>query len=71
MKDDYENPAENPQVLADFISEQTGVTVTLYPVTSEGAIIEALRFGNADIAFKGSMAPKAITNGLEGKTLIS
>lgn len=51
MKDDYENPAENPQVLADFISEQTGVTVTLYPVTSEGAIIEALRFGNADIAF--------------------
>jgi len=51
MKDDYENPAENPQVLADFIAEQTGVTVTLYPVTSEGAIIEALRFGNADIAF--------------------
>lgn len=51
MKDDYENPAENPQVLADFIAEQTGVSVTLYPVTSEGAIIEALRFGNADIAF--------------------
>lgn len=51
MKDDYENPAENPQVLADFIAEQTGVTVTLYPVASEGAIIEALRFGNADIAF--------------------
>ena len=51
MKDDYENPAENPQVLADFIAEQTGVTVTLYPVSSEGAIIEALRFGNADIAF--------------------
>ncbi|HJM55453.1 MAG TPA: PhnD/SsuA/transferrin family substrate-binding protein [Poseidonia sp.] len=51
MKDDYENPAENPQVLADFIAEQTGVSVTLYPVTSEGAVIEALRFGNADIAF--------------------
>ena len=27
------------------------MTVTLYPVASEGAIIEALRFGNADIAF--------------------
>jgi ABC-type phosphate/phosphonate transport system substrate-binding protein len=51
MKDDYTNPAENPQVLADFIAEQTGVSVTLYPVSSEGAIIEALRFGNADIAF--------------------
>ena len=25
--------------------------VTLYPITSEGSIIEALRFGNADIAF--------------------
>ena len=41
----------NPQLLADYIAEQTGVTVTLYPVTSEGSIIEALRFGNADIAF--------------------
>tara|TARA_Y100001960_G_scaffold246170_1_gene261138 strand:+ start:1073 stop:3181 length:2109 start_codon:yes stop_codon:yes gene_type:complete len=51
VKDDYENPDENPQIMADFIAEQTGVEVTLYPVTSEGAIIEALRFGNADIAF--------------------
>jgi len=52
LKDDYSgNPEENPQALADFISAQTGVEVTLYPVTSEGAIIEALRFGNADIAF--------------------
>jgi len=51
VKDDYENPDENPKVMADFIASQTGVEVTLYPVTSEGAIIEALRFGNADIAF--------------------
>ena len=51
VKDDFENPDENPQIMADFIAEQTGVEVTLYPVTSEGAIIEALRFGNADIAF--------------------
>ena len=51
VKDDYENPDENPQVMADFIAAQTGVEVTLYPITSEGSIIEALRFGNADIAF--------------------
>jgi len=52
VKEDYTgNPEENPQALADFIAAKTGVEVTLYPVTSEGAIIEALRFGNADIAF--------------------
>ena len=51
LKDDYTNADENPQILADYIAEQTGVTVTLYPVASEGAIIEALRFGNVDIAF--------------------
>jgi len=51
LKDDYTNTDENPQILADYIAEQTGVTVTLYPVSSEGAIIEALRFGNVDIAF--------------------
>ena len=51
VKDDYENPDENPQAMADFIAAQTGVEVSLYPITSEGSIIEALRFGNADIAF--------------------
>ena len=51
VKDDYTSVDINPQLLADYIAEQTGVTVTLYPVTSEGSIIEALRFGNADIAF--------------------
>ena len=33
----------NPQILADFLSQQTGLEVELYS-TSEGAIIEALRF---------------------------
>jgi ABC-type phosphate/phosphonate transport system substrate-binding protein len=51
VKDDYTSVDMNPQLLADYIAEETGVTVTLYPVTSEGSIIEALRFGNADIAF--------------------
>ena len=51
VKDDYENPDENPQILADYLAEKLGVDVTLYPVTSEGAMIEALRFGNADIGF--------------------
>ena len=51
IKDDYTNADMNPQILADFMSEQTGLEVELYPITSEGAIIEALRFGHADIAF--------------------
>ena len=51
VKDDYENVDENPQIMADYLAEKLGVEVTLYPVSSEGAIIEALRFGNADIAF--------------------
>ena len=42
--------------MADFIAAQTGVEVTLYPVTSEGSIIEALRFGNAHIAFMDGAA---------------
>ena len=32
-------------------SEKLGISVEIYPVTSEGAIIEALRFGTADLAF--------------------
>ena len=51
IKEDYTDVDINPQLLADYVAEQTGVEVTLYPVASEGAIIEALRFGNADIAF--------------------
>ena len=51
IKEDYTDVDINPQLLADYVAEETGVQVTLYPVASEGAIIEALRFGNADIAF--------------------
>ena len=47
---DYENIDENPQILADYLSEKMNYDVTLYSVSSEGAMSEALRFGNADIA---------------------
>ena len=51
VKADYENIDENPQLLADYLEQTLGVDVELYNVDSEGAIIEALRFGHADIAF--------------------
>ena len=51
VKDDYENPDENPQVMADYLTNELEMNVKLYPITSEGSIIEALRFGNAHIAF--------------------
>ena len=50
IKADYENIDENPQILADYLSEKLNYDVSLYSVDSEGAMIEALRFGNADIA---------------------
>jgi hypothetical protein len=51
VKDDYDNPDSNPQILADFISAHTGLSVELYAITSDGMALEALRFGHADIAF--------------------
>jgi len=50
VRDDYENIDENPQSFADYLSEELNYEVSLYSVDSEGAMIEALRFGNADIA---------------------
>ena len=50
VKDDYENTDENPQLFADYLSNELNYDVTLYSVDSDGAMIEALRFGNADIA---------------------
>ena len=50
-QDDYDNPSANPQTLADFIAAQSGYAVELYPINSNIAAIEALRFGHADIAF--------------------
>ena len=51
VQDDYDNPDADPNTLVDFIAEQTGAVVELYPITSDGAAIEAVRFGHADIAF--------------------
>ena len=51
VRDTYTNVDENPQILADRLSNRLGVNVELYDVSSEGAILEALRFGNADIGF--------------------
>ena len=50
-QDDYENPEANPQLLADFLAKKSGYKVELYPIGSDIAAIEALRFGHADIAF--------------------
>jgi hypothetical protein len=51
VRDTYTNVDANPQILADRLSDRLGVNVELYDVSSEGAILEALRFGNADIGF--------------------
>ena len=51
VRDTYENIDSNPQLLADRLSLKLNVTVELYNVASEGAIIEALRMGHADIGF--------------------
>lgn len=51
VKDDYDNPDSNPQLLADFIAEHSGYDVDLYPIANENAAIEALNFGHADVAF--------------------
>ena len=56
VKDDYENPDENPQIMADYLTNELKMNVKLYPITSEGSIIEALRFGNAHIAFMDGAA---------------
>ena len=51
VRDTYENIDANPQIFADRLAKKLGVGVELYDVSSEGAIIEALRFGHADIGF--------------------
>ena len=56
VKEDYENPDMNPQVMADYLANELDMDVELYAVTSEGAIIEALRFGNTHIAFMDGAA---------------
>ena len=50
VRDDYATVDENPQALAEYLSTVLGMEVELYTTQSEGAMLEALRFGNADIA---------------------
>ena len=40
----------NPQILSDYLTEKLNYDVSIFSVDSEGAMVEALRFGNADIA---------------------
>ena len=51
VKDDYSSFDENPQKLADYLSDATGLNIELYPITSDSLALEALRFGSADMAF--------------------
>ena len=44
----------NPQILADYISKNTNFDVSIYTVDSKVAMLEALRFGNVDIAYMDS-----------------
>ena len=50
LADDSESNAQ-VQGMADRLSSDLGINVNLYDVSSEGMIIQALRFGNADIGF--------------------
>ena len=51
VRDDYTSFDENPQKLADHLSEVLGRPVELYPITSDALALQALRFGSADMAF--------------------
>lgn len=51
VRDDYTSFDENPQKLADHLSEALGRPVELYPITSDALALQALRFGSADMAF--------------------
>ncbi len=44
----------NPEILADHISKNTNFDVSIYTVDSKIAVLEALRFGNVDIAYMDS-----------------
>ena len=56
VQDTYLIWDKNPQHLADKLSILTGMDVEIYPVTDSGAAIEAVRLGNADIAFMDGAA---------------
>ena len=50
IKDNLDNIDSNPLLFAEYLSEKLNYDVSLFSVDSEGAMVEALRFGNADIA---------------------
>ena len=56
VQDTYLIWDKNPQHLADKLSTLTGMDVEIYPVTDSAAAIEAVRLGNADIAFMDGAA---------------
>ena len=56
VQDTYLIWDKNPQHLADKLSTITGMDVEIFPVTDSGAAIEAVRLGNADIAFMDGAA---------------
>lgn len=45
------NPDKDPQRLADWIEQETGIPTRIYFIDSESTAIEALRFGHAHAAF--------------------
>ncbi len=51
VKDDMTaDSIENPNRISDYLCEKLGMDVSIYDVGSPGIAMEALRFGNADIA---------------------
>ena len=51
LKDDLTPESiDNPSRIADYLCDALGMDVTIYDVDSAALAMEALRFGNADIA---------------------
>lgn len=50
IKENSQEIDSNPEMLANYLTEKLNYDVSIFSVDSEGAMIEALRFGNADIA---------------------
>ena len=51
VKDDMPaDSIENPKRISDYLCEKLGMDVSIYDIGSSGVAMEALRFGNADIA---------------------
>jgi ABC-type phosphate/phosphonate transport system substrate-binding protein len=50
INEDSQKIDSNPVMLSEYLTEKLNYDVSIFSVYSEGAMIEALRFGNADIA---------------------